>query len=373
MPLQLFAKRHPEFDFYWNWEMDVRYTGHYHSLLSNLARWARKQPLEDLWERNARFQIDPIHGPSASSNPQKKGVGDRGIGDETDLISLFPLFEISGTLWPHRNYIVNYNETEAAKPRRGTVNTNMRLSARLLSLMHQENQDLGRSMMSEMWPPTLALHNDLKAVYAPHPMYLDRRWPAHVLQKTFNAGPGGQVGGSLETVINQEHDFAGSTWFWDAVFPLQLYERWLGLPDKGIGSPSVSTFTPSWSLLLHACLTAKTVGSGAWRDVSAPYSPPPHQKPPIEYLSALEKSYVLRRLSHFCPQSQYQHAETVPPERTPFWPRSGIRARHAVVCTKTSRAAEIAWARLLAHCRRDEWWRDTSHHIPCITSGLING
>jgi len=30
MPMQYFAYQHPEYDFFWNWEMDIRNTGHWY-------------------------------------------------------------------------------------------------------------------------------------------------------------------------------------------------------------------------------------------------------------------------------------------------------------------------------------------------------
>ena len=33
--LQVFAKLHPEFDHFWQTELDVRYTGHWYNLLEN--------------------------------------------------------------------------------------------------------------------------------------------------------------------------------------------------------------------------------------------------------------------------------------------------------------------------------------------------
>lgn len=225
MPLQLFATRHPEFDFYWNWEMDVRYTGYHLHLLEQLATWAKSQTRNYLWDRNARFYIPAVHGsyddfaederllsenepwgplPIANFNTSSPPDEDWGVGEEADLITLFPIFDPARTVWPYRNHILNHNSSEAAKPRRVSINTFTRLSRRLLLAMHADNID-GRSMFSEMWPATAAVQHGLKAVYVPHPVFLEQRWPTHKLESVFNAGPTGHVGGSLETVTNQEY------------------------------------------------------------------------------------------------------------------------------------------------------------------------
>jgi hypothetical protein len=103
-------------------------------------------------------------------------------------------------------------------------------------------------MMSEMWPTTLAYRLGFKAVYSPIPVWFDHDWPDIELEKILNAGPGGQVGGSLDTVINQEFMFEGSTWFWNARLPMDLYRRWLNLTETGAGSPEVCLPT-SFSLI----------------------------------------------------------------------------------------------------------------------------
>ncbi|KAF2166307.1 hypothetical protein M409DRAFT_55151 [Zasmidium cellare ATCC 36951] len=62
MALQMFADRHQEFDYYWNWEMDVRFTGRYNSLFPSLSTWAEQQPDDGLWRRNTRFFMPSVHG-----------------------------------------------------------------------------------------------------------------------------------------------------------------------------------------------------------------------------------------------------------------------------------------------------------------------
>ena len=46
-----------------------------------------------------------------------------------------------------------------------------------------------------MWPATTALHHGYKAVFAPHPQYVDREWPVDFFAQTVNAGRNGESGG----------------------------------------------------------------------------------------------------------------------------------------------------------------------------------
>ncbi|KAF2770822.1 hypothetical protein EJ03DRAFT_55981 [Teratosphaeria nubilosa] len=224
MPLQLFADRHPEFDYFWNLEMDVRLTGDYHTFFSRSADWARKQPTRGLWERNQRFYIPSYHGSyedfANSILPDYSSYG----SVEADLITYFPLFNTTSTSWMWQDAYFGYPlDTQ----RFGTVGTNMRLSRHLLDAMASENVK-GKTMFAEMWPPSAAFLHDLKAVFVPHAIFLEGDWSAEALQRTFNAGPEGQVGAGNETVLDRQEIFEGSTWSWNAKYGRKVYEGWRG-------------------------------------------------------------------------------------------------------------------------------------------------
>lgn len=307
MPVQWFAHRHPEFEFFWNWEMDVRYTGHYYHLFEKLVEWAKKQPRKHLWERNERFYIPEIHGtweafskivdattsisesvwgpvpvegvrileddPVPPFPKPEEDVGSTwGVGEEADLITLNPIFNPEGTSWVLSSDTTGYgyyteasaryttnppkspkNPTPTDPPlpspptpparsantgptRRTAIITASRLSRRLLTRMHWENAIEGHTMFSEMWPTSCALHHGLKAVFVPHPTYIDRKWPAKYLERTFNNGVNGSAGGRQQSVFgDREHNFKGSTWYYNAGFPGGLWRRWLGSEAEGDG------------------------------------------------------------------------------------------------------------------------------------------
>jgi hypothetical protein len=94
----------------------------------------------------------------------------------------------------------------------------------MIDAMHDETYQLKHSAFPEMWPPTVALHQGLKAVYIPHPIYFDRQWPLDVLDNTFNYP---------ETAVNSpfgwgEHNLLGSSFYYNAVFSGKLWRRWWG-------------------------------------------------------------------------------------------------------------------------------------------------
>lgn len=289
MALQYFSHQNPSYEYLWNWEMDVRYTGQWYHLFDRTTRWSKDQPRKGLWERNGRFYIPSVHGtwedfkqmirvqsemgtnsPNNIWSGLKAGAADIpgspqgktdkpvwgpegptdmlgaqddptppttfekdkyawGIGEEADFITFSPLFDPDGTTWFYVDDVTGYNTTQGLPPRRATIGTSCRLSRRLLQTMHRETVLEKHHMFSEMWPASVALHHGYKAVYAPHPVYIDRRWPTAYLAGVMNGGRNGASGGARTSVYGgREHNFKGTTWFYDAGFAPNIWRRWLG-------------------------------------------------------------------------------------------------------------------------------------------------
>ncbi|KAL5118329.1 hypothetical protein ACEQ8H_003678 [Pleosporales sp. CAS-2024a] len=294
MPVTYFAHQHPEFEYFWNWEMDVRYTGHFYHLFDQVSKWTAAQPRKGLWERNSRFYVPSVHGPWddfkhmvrvqtehgtnnqanrwSSHLPPNPHVPDThvqkpekpiwgpdlpqdypdieidpslqpphammedtpgsewGVDEPADLIVFNPLFDPDQTNWLLANDVTGYETTNGLPPRRAAINTSGRLSRRLLETMHREHTHFRHTMFTEMWPATVALHHGLKAVYAPHPVFVDRKWPTQYLAAIFNNGRNGASGGGKMSIFSEErqHNFLGTTWYYNAGFAPNLWKRWLG-------------------------------------------------------------------------------------------------------------------------------------------------
>ena len=266
--LQWFSQKHPEYDFYWNWEMDLRYTGHYYEFNTRIGDWAKKQPRKGLWERNERFYIPAFHGSwdnftelvesetkqerrvpiwgpvtfpnngalksPAYSTPPTSYDEDKyewGVGEEADYLSFNPIFDPSKTNWVFRNDITGYDLELEKPPRRSAIITVARLSKRLLDVMHEETWRLRHSMFPEMWPTTVAMHHGLKAVYVPHPTYFDRDWDLEKMDQIFNHPR--EVWES--TFGWGEHNLLGSSFYYNSGFSGALWRRWLGQAENGEG------------------------------------------------------------------------------------------------------------------------------------------
>ncbi|KAK6063898.1 hypothetical protein SCUP234_13220 [Seiridium cupressi] len=268
--LQWFSQNHQEYDFVWNWEMDVRYTGHYYEFHNGAGQWADAQPRKLLWERSQRFWIPALHGswedftemvekevkesgekpiwgpldfpttglgkipsPNGTEPPTsfEKDNYQWGVGEPADLIVFDPYFDPAKTNWPFRLDVTGYNKTLAPPPRRTAIITIARLSKRMLNVMHEETYRTKHSMFPEMFPPSVALHHGLKAVYAPHPVYFDRKWPLDVMDRTFN-----HPQAPHESPFGWgEHNMLGGSFYYNSGFSGALWRRWLGAVENGEG------------------------------------------------------------------------------------------------------------------------------------------
>ncbi|KAJ3481394.1 hypothetical protein NLG97_g7830 [Lecanicillium saksenae] len=269
LSVQKFSYDHPQFDYIWNWEMDFRYSGHHYDLLDNIHKFARKQPRKGLWERNERWYIPEYHGdydtafrksieeqygdnivwgppdlpfikpqgPTPPSKPSEDNY-EWGVGEDADVITVGPMFNPVHSLWVIADHIWGYSDENHRKediPRRTTIITHSRVSKRVLNLMHTENMR-GNHVASEMTPQTVALHHGLKAVFAPQPVFMDRKWTGPFVNKWFNAGPGGVAGGYGSAMgWGRERRYQGSTWYYRAEPPNRLYNNWMGWEDTGMG------------------------------------------------------------------------------------------------------------------------------------------
>ncbi|KAF2651134.1 hypothetical protein K491DRAFT_104483 [Lophiostoma macrostomum CBS 122681] len=266
--MQWFAQVHPEYDFYWNWEMDLRMSGHYHEFNTKVGEWAKRQPRKGMWERATRYYVPELHGswhnftdmveeeiynsdekpvwgPPKFENsgmlpyppetePPRSYLQDNyewGVGEDADLITFNPIFDPAKTNWVFRDDVSGYDLELPEPPRRCAIITVSRLSKRLLDIMHRETYLMKHHMFPEMWPPTVAFHHGLKAVYAPHAVYFDHNWPLEAIDGTFNHPPK-----PTDSVFGWgEHNQLGNSFYYNAGFSATWWRRWLGSRENDQG------------------------------------------------------------------------------------------------------------------------------------------
>lgn len=269
-PIQIFSQLHPNFDFYWQFEMDARNTGHAYHFLERAAAFAKRQPRKYLWERNAYFYLPGAHGtwenfvhmvdrtlkgreestvwgpvsapgtsirPIGPAPPLSNSRHDNyqwGVGDDADLITFLPIFDARDTRWTFPNKTWN---APADLPRRASPITMWRMSRRLLGVMHAAAEASGTAVVSEMSAPTFALLHGLKAVAAPNPIYLNGQWTARELAPVVNRGSGddpAKVNGGADSLWNWDHAWDHILFRMSYMFTTQtaedLVRRWLGFP-----------------------------------------------------------------------------------------------------------------------------------------------
>ncbi|CAD6446618.1 64e011a8-c7ec-4fff-b6c4-0ccbb19d4ae9-CDS [Sclerotinia trifoliorum] len=304
MAMQWFAHNHQEYDFFWEWEVDIRYTGHWYHFLSKIDAWTKEQPRKGLWERNSRYYVPEVHGTwedfkqmvrvqteIGTDNPNNmwSGIGGQkgeksgpvrkgekpvwgpqrpsnlddwfetendpvpptsydkdkytwGVGEDADLIVFNPLFDPDGTTWLLADDVTGYNLTGGLPPRRATIIAAARMSRKLLNTMHRETTFMKHHAFTEMWAPTTALHHGYKAVSVPHPMFVDREWPTEYLASIMNGGRNGATGGARTSVFgDREHNLRGMTWFYNTGFAPNLWRRWLGFKVDNEGGEEFET------------------------------------------------------------------------------------------------------------------------------------
>ncbi|KAF4125711.1 Protein of unknown function (DUF3405) [Geosmithia morbida] len=270
LSVQKFSHDHPQFDFIWNWEMDFRSTGHHYDMLDKIGAFARRQPRKGLWERSERYYIPAYHGnydtdfrqdiedrhgnetiwgppelpfihPVGPKPPVDSPDADNyewGVGEDADVITLNPIVNAINSNWIMAKDVWGYsdeNHPGSDLPRRVTIVTHSRISKRLLDVMHVENMR-GNHIASEMTPQTVALLHGLKAVFAPHPVFMDRDWDGDFLAKWFNPGLHGESGGHFSPYgWGRERRYQGTTWYYRAVPPNRMFNNWMGWIDTGFG------------------------------------------------------------------------------------------------------------------------------------------
>lgn len=265
--MQLLALQYPRIAHYWELELDVRFTGHWYDLLFASEAWSKNQPRKYQWERAEKFYIPWYHGSwtnfSASIAAAHPGGGiwgplldpslpvtipprgpkppndeadnaDWGVGEEPDILALQPITDYTNVQSPgidHKGF------SRKSHYRVLCTMVIKRLSRRMLLAMH-DAQLSGLMLVTESFPPTMALHHGFKVVVYPTPNFFEgsvrARFPEAVdAHHALNDASGGMYG--VHTIPKNAALRRHMSIWWSLpggvlmdVFPQKLYERWLG-------------------------------------------------------------------------------------------------------------------------------------------------
>ena len=203
-PLQLFALHYPEFDHYWQLEMDQRFIGDAGEYLDALDKFARDEPRKQALERATFPYSDQIYasykdlmngvdyanigksrawGPLRISDispigpvpPTEKSQDDNflwGVGEEADLIVSSFCAEARASNWIFKDWMHGGFRLDRDTPRWFCPPAIMRASRSLLIEVHNDMFGRGLSLASEAVLPSWALWHGLKLSYPPSPAYM---------------------------------------------------------------------------------------------------------------------------------------------------------------------------------------------------------
>ncbi|PWN50096.1 hypothetical protein IE53DRAFT_316435 [Violaceomyces palustris] len=237
MALQKFYLDHQEYDFIYNWEMDVRYIGNYLDFFEGIEEYSRNEPLHVGMDKYDTWLVKNVT--VSEKNWADNTTLKRGRGDEADLITLGPIFDPRGSGWYWEYDVQNYPPGRDTD-RRASIGTNMRMSRALLDAMNVVNAEAKKSLHCEAWPTTLVLHSQLpishehsfypeagfthnlplpfKGVFAPHPVYFRHYWDPEVLHSKINRP-------DFYKKIN-EKVMRDSSFYYDGAHSKEVYVGW---------------------------------------------------------------------------------------------------------------------------------------------------
>lgn len=203
-PLQLFALHYPEFDHYWQLELDQRFMGNALEYFDALSEFARQEPRKQALERasfpyhdelfssyeDLRDQVDIAnHGHSRSWGavriPDVQPIGPVpptltpededftwGVGEEADLIVSSICAEVIDSWWTFKDWLFGPFWKKLNTPRWFCPPAIMRGSRALIHATHTGQHLRGLSVPSEATLPSWANWLGLKMSYPPQPVYM---------------------------------------------------------------------------------------------------------------------------------------------------------------------------------------------------------
>lgn len=291
-PLQLFAQFFPDFDHYWQLEMDIRFTGDARLLLDAMSDFAREEPRKQSVERASYYYMPEVHGPfdhfvsSINSSlegrgiwgpisisdipnpighvpPVKDPIEDNfrwGVGEDADLIVTNAIANVSAAkYWPFKDWVHNFAEGQDT-PRFYSNVAMGRYSWNLLNAMHHAQADQGLTLPSEASAVSFALYHGLKISFPPLPWWhhpqVERKVEAAELESLYNGGTpaenavsnnGFSYGQALYNPDGVYELFNGKTWWWVPGEPGRVFKHWLQQDAENLPSALMEADGQIWA------------------------------------------------------------------------------------------------------------------------------
>jgi len=268
-PMQLLALHYPEFDHFWQIEMDVRFLGDAGKYLDALARTARNDPRKQALERSmfwhmiseigsfgelaravdevnagGSFAWGPLPVPEISPIGPEPPVADPrdddfqwGVGEEADAIvtSYCMNADKPGNTWSFRDWMGGLS-TDPKPPRFYCPPAIQRASRNLLFVIHQAQLEQGIYVPSEATLPTFALWHGLKLSFPQHPVFHREKDDFEMKPQWWRGGPQKSSTGLGPDEPSHPRGL-GLTFWWESDWPREIFSHFMGVAPKGEPRP----------------------------------------------------------------------------------------------------------------------------------------
>ena len=238
-PFQLFAHFYPEFDHFWQFEMDNRFLGNVGEMLAKFHTFGAREPYKQARERSSWTYMPGVQGTyaefSSKVNATLKGgatvwgpvetnqtepIGPKPVvdavednfewrvGDDADLLMFTALEEVSRFEthrdWVYKSWRGGFGEDNP--PRFMSAPAQGRASRVLLEAIHTAQHEQGLWVPSEATLPSFALWHGLKLATLPIPKF---QWPERDLTELhlLHNGEGGALPTSKTSADTSTHVF----------------------------------------------------------------------------------------------------------------------------------------------------------------------
>ncbi|KAK3346906.1 hypothetical protein B0T25DRAFT_592906 [Lasiosphaeria hispida] len=267
-PMQLLALHYPEFDHFWQLELDMRFTGDSGKFLDRVAEFARNEPRKQALERST-FQhmqqqigdygqffhavdkankgsayiwgplrvpeILPIGPEPPTSTPEEEDFR-WGVGEDADVIvTSFCNNATAAYSWVFRDWLHGFG-SGLATPRFFCPPAITRTSRTLLLVIHEAQIEHGIRVPSEATPPSFALWHGLKLSFPQHPVFWKTRDDFSMQEQWWKGGPLNSTNGVGPQDLEHPHGI-GLTFWWETDWPRKIFDAWQGQAPEEEGEP----------------------------------------------------------------------------------------------------------------------------------------
>ncbi|KAH6623108.1 hypothetical protein F5144DRAFT_496876 [Chaetomium tenue] len=258
-PMQLLALHYPEFDHFWQLELDMRFLGDAGKFLDRLAATARNEPRKQALERSTFWhmiaeigdygeffaavneanrggshawgplkvnEILPIGPEPPVADPRDENF-EWGVGEEADVITTsYCMDALIPNEWVFKNWIHGFRQGPRT-PRFYCPPAIQRGSRNLYLAIHQAQMEQGVRIPSEATLPSFALWHGLKLAFPQHPVFHRDKDNHENRRGWWRGGPRASSTG-LGPDDAAHPNGRGLTFWWESTWAKNVFNEWYG-------------------------------------------------------------------------------------------------------------------------------------------------